>query len=151
MVWADVWQDIQAERARQNENHGTDGNDLLLWLPILAEEVGEVARALLSQDETPLYRELIQVAAIAVAMREQAHSCAVSQDDAIRQAQESVSVMECHDLPAGVLFHFRDVFRQAGRLTEKLSSSEIHSCLRLLAADCVYLAQLVRSGNAEWV
>jgi NTP pyrophosphatase (non-canonical NTP hydrolase) len=48
---------------------------MLLWLAILTEEVGEVAKAILegaegALDVEPLRRELVQVAAVAVAALE---------------------------------------------------------------------------------
>jgi NTP pyrophosphatase (non-canonical NTP hydrolase) len=66
------------ERLRQNELWGHQRHNQGIWLAILVEEVGEVAQAMqegmVSQKETDsdnLYKELIQVAAVASAIAEQ--------------------------------------------------------------------------------
>lgn len=65
-------QDVVAERARQDakwvdQSHHRDTT----WLTILTEEVGEVAKAILQcSSYEELYRELVQVAAVAVAWME---------------------------------------------------------------------------------
>jgi NTP pyrophosphatase (non-canonical NTP hydrolase) len=66
------------ERLRQNNLWGHQRHSLGAWLAILVEEVGEVAQAMqegmVSQKETDsdnLYKELIQVAAVASAIAEQ--------------------------------------------------------------------------------
>lgn len=76
-----IWADICAERARQRElwdrdhdfGYG-DCSSLEVPLPVkvtvLLEEVGEVARAILEQKPEDLRSELVQVAAVAVAMIE---------------------------------------------------------------------------------
>ena len=61
---------VVAERKRQDrkwgqQNHGPDG-----WLTILVEEVGEVARAILEGDANSYKKEMVQVAAVAVAALE---------------------------------------------------------------------------------
>jgi NTP pyrophosphatase (non-canonical NTP hydrolase) len=61
------------ERQRQDkkwgeQNHGPDG-----WLPILMEEVGEVAKAMLEGSGLKYLDELTQVAAVAVAAMESAN------------------------------------------------------------------------------
>ena len=60
---------IEAERAKQDARFG-DHRWVpdFLWLAILTEETGEVARAL--QDRGDLHGELVQVAAVAVAWLE---------------------------------------------------------------------------------
>lgn len=67
--------DTIAERARAHELHGPSGHsceqmppDDSRWLPVLVEEVGEVARAI-CDGETParVREELVQVAAMALA------------------------------------------------------------------------------------
>ena len=74
-----VLAEIKTERRRQDNKWGsqrrqTDG----LWLAILSEEVGEVARAILEDPSRPreftyiscnpdVHKELIQVAAVCVA------------------------------------------------------------------------------------
>ena len=57
---------IRAERARQDAKWGANRHlENTLWLTILAEEFGEVARAILERDPN-LVNELVQVAAVAV-------------------------------------------------------------------------------------
>lgn len=70
--------DIQEERYSQNDKWGRQRHIHLRWLAILMEEVGEVAEALQqgmvsekSSDADDLYKELIQVAAVACAFAEQ--------------------------------------------------------------------------------
>lgn len=72
-----VLTEVELERARQDQMWGEQNHSPLVWLPILLEEVGEVAEALnewthgtLSQKREAVkqYRtELIEVAAVAVA------------------------------------------------------------------------------------
>lgn len=72
---------ITAERARQQAKWGGkhdwgsgdcsgDGVPLTVKLTVLAEEFGEVARAVLERDQGSLRIELIQVAAVACAILE---------------------------------------------------------------------------------
>lgn len=70
--------DVFYERLRQNELYGHQRHHYGTWLAILVEEVGEVAEALQkglvsekSTDADDLYKELIQVAAVASAIAEQ--------------------------------------------------------------------------------
>lgn len=69
---------VQAERRRQNAKWGVQRHDMLRWLSILVEEVGEVAEATQKgmpsekqTDAADLMTELIQVAAVAQAAVEQ--------------------------------------------------------------------------------
>ena len=66
-----VLYDVAAERDRQDKKWGVQLHDPQWWLVILAEEVGEVARAIFEADDAGVredYRaELVQVAAVAVA------------------------------------------------------------------------------------
>ena len=73
-----VLQKIIWERERQNNMWGTQRHDWGTWLIILMEEVGEVAQAMQAEmdwgkatDKKELQKELIHVAAVAVAMAEQ--------------------------------------------------------------------------------
>lgn len=67
---AEVFGLIANERMRQDAKWGSDRHlDNMLWLTILAEEFGEVARAIL--ENKGLFDELIQVAAVAVCWLEQ--------------------------------------------------------------------------------
>ncbi len=61
---------IEAERQRQDAMWGIQNHSPAPWLSILTEEVGEVARAINEDDGAKYVEELIQVAAVAVAMIE---------------------------------------------------------------------------------
>ncbi|PAK49995.1 MazG-like family protein [Priestia megaterium] len=76
----DINRAVLAERISQNEKWGVQRHHMGAWLAILAEEFGEVSQAmqgplgLTSMKETDaddLYKELIQVAAVASAIAEQ--------------------------------------------------------------------------------
>ncbi|WP_083402245.1 HNH endonuclease [Bacillus sp. MUM 116] len=76
----EVLYDVEKERIRQLEKWNIQRHPLGFWLAILMEEVGEVAEAaqsyfrLVSSKDTDshdLYKELIQVAAVASAVAEQ--------------------------------------------------------------------------------
>ena len=56
-----IFLEIVAERQRQEEKHGPQDHDETFWLPILAEEFGEVAKEVC---------ELTQLAAVCVSMLE---------------------------------------------------------------------------------
>ncbi|RBP89375.1 MazG-like nucleotide pyrophosphohydrolase family protein [Cytobacillus firmus] len=69
---------VEKERFRQNAKWGRQRHSYGDWLKILVEEVGEVAQAMQTgqgwgkgSDANDLYKELIQVAAVAVAIAEQ--------------------------------------------------------------------------------
>lgn len=77
---SEIIKEIEAERSRQDEKWGEQNHDLPVWLAVLTEEVGEVAKAILearaalpgNQMASTLYiedlrKELVQVAAVAVA------------------------------------------------------------------------------------
>lgn len=75
-----IFQEIQAERQRQDEKWGEQNHKPVVWLSILMEEVGEAAKEAVEarqyfhenyDDKLRNYRtELIQVAAVCVAMIE---------------------------------------------------------------------------------
>lgn len=66
-----VMEMIAQERQRQDAKWGADRVlTPMLWLTILMEEVGEVARAILERDWANLLIEIVQVAAVAVAWLE---------------------------------------------------------------------------------
>jgi NTP pyrophosphatase (non-canonical NTP hydrolase) len=67
MTRDDVMVLINAERARQDAKWGA-GRHLRaeLWTTILAEEFGEVAKAVLEGDVVGVREELVQVAAVAI-------------------------------------------------------------------------------------
>jgi len=64
----DVFAEVKAERERQESLWGQQNHEPLLWNAILGEEVGEVANAILERDPANYRTELIQVAAVAIAM-----------------------------------------------------------------------------------
>lgn len=72
---------IEAERERQSDmwsaehswgsgDCSSSGVPLIVKSSVLAEECGEVARAILDRDDAGLITELVQVAAVAVAILE---------------------------------------------------------------------------------
>ena len=71
-----IHDEIQAERNRQERKWGQQDHENLKWSAILQEEVGEVAKAILEEPsfecgyDEALRREVIQVAAVAVAWLE---------------------------------------------------------------------------------
>lgn len=67
MAGADpVFQLIRRERERQDAKWGVQNHVPLKWQAILAEECGEVAKAVLEDDDAGYLNELVQVAAVAV-------------------------------------------------------------------------------------
>ncbi len=84
--------EVLAERQRQDDKWGRQDHDLTVWLTVLAEEVGEVAQAILAErrgvqggearaalraSRAGLRAELIQVAAVATPTAEwlDEHTC----------------------------------------------------------------------------
>lgn len=66
-----VFTDIVRERRAQDEKWGANRELVsLLWCTILGEEYGESCQAALHRDHEHLREELIQLAAVAVAMVE---------------------------------------------------------------------------------
>ena len=65
-----VLKEVLNERLNQEAKWGEQNHDNPLYVTILTEEVGEVAKAILEKDIQNLREELIQVAAVAVAMVE---------------------------------------------------------------------------------
>jgi NTP pyrophosphatase (non-canonical NTP hydrolase) len=60
--------DIEKERGRQRAKFGVQCHTPEAWLAILAEEVGEVAKAAIEGELLQYRKELIEVAAVAIAM-----------------------------------------------------------------------------------
>ena len=60
--------EVSVERKRQRKKWGEQTHSPEKWLTILLEEVGEVANALLEDDMEGFHKELIEVAAVAVAI-----------------------------------------------------------------------------------
>ena len=69
-VTVDILGEVAKERARQYDIFGTQDHSLNEWYTILGEEVGEVAQAILEEWRDDVRTELIQVAAVCVAMIE---------------------------------------------------------------------------------
>lgn len=72
---SEIIEEIKAERERHEIKWGQQNHDGPLYLTILMEEVGEVAHAILearfgSNKPEEIRKELIQVAAVAIAMIE---------------------------------------------------------------------------------
>jgi NTP pyrophosphatase (non-canonical NTP hydrolase) len=59
---------LRDERFRQLQKWGPQDHDDGMWLKILAEEVGEVAKAMLEKDLSNVADEAIHVAAVAIAI-----------------------------------------------------------------------------------
>lgn len=68
-----ILQDILNERDRQDDKYGAPPRNLkpTFYLPVLMEELGEVARAILEGKSLDYRRELIQLAAVAIAAVEE--------------------------------------------------------------------------------
>jgi len=61
---------IDEERSNQDLKWGIQNHRDSVWLAILAEEIGEVAKAILERKYVELDKELTQVCAVAVAWKE---------------------------------------------------------------------------------
>lgn len=66
----EVLEEVFTERECQEAKWGEQNHDVGLWYAILGEEFGEVGEAICEYDEPNYREELIQVAAVAVAMVE---------------------------------------------------------------------------------
>ena len=62
-----VLREVVAERGRQDRRWGEQNHSPVRWLAVLAEEVGEVAEAVLGFDDRRYRAELVQAAAVCVA------------------------------------------------------------------------------------
>jgi len=58
------------ERDRQDRKWGIQNHSPMMWLCILSEEVGEASKAVLENDPEGYRKEMVQVAAVAVAALE---------------------------------------------------------------------------------
>lgn len=70
-----ILEEVEQERFEQDAKWGVQNHQPFVWLAILGEEVGEVNKAVIefnfgSQSLAEYRKELIQVAAVAVAMVE---------------------------------------------------------------------------------
>ena len=70
MLQKDILNKIVIERSRQDDKWGPQNHEIYKWLAILGEEVGEANKAALEQNLNGLLDELVQVAAVSVAMIE---------------------------------------------------------------------------------
>lgn len=62
-----LWDEIMRERARQDRKFGCQRKLAdVEWLPILVEEVGEVAKAINDRDSAQMRKELVEVCASAL-------------------------------------------------------------------------------------
>jgi NTP pyrophosphatase (non-canonical NTP hydrolase) len=62
-----VLDEVRAERERQDRKWGEQNHPLDTWMTVLMEEVGEAAQDVLKGRTPELRKELVQVAAVAVA------------------------------------------------------------------------------------
>jgi len=63
--------DIMAERRLQDNKWGEQNHSLPRWLLILSEEIGELCKAVLEEENVAdIRKELVQVAAVSMAMIE---------------------------------------------------------------------------------
>ena len=76
-IYYDIEREREAQAAKWNRDHAWGWGDCsspdtpaIVKSSVLAEECGEVARAVLEQDDANLRAELVQVAAVAVAWLE---------------------------------------------------------------------------------
>lgn len=63
---SDIFMAISTERQRQDRLHPDDDYPDSVFLAVLVEEVGEVARAMLEGEPKQLRDELVQVAAVCI-------------------------------------------------------------------------------------
>lgn len=70
MKTSDILKEVNLERDKQDQKWGEQNHDGFKWLAILGEEVGECNKAFLEGDLKNFREELIQVAAVAVAIIE---------------------------------------------------------------------------------
>ena len=62
-----VIEEVLEERRNQDERWGEKNHMPLVWLAILSEEIGEAAKAVLEQSTKNYRKEMVQIAAVAVA------------------------------------------------------------------------------------
>ena len=67
---AKIYNEIYRERIRQDKKWGEQNHDTFKWLSILMEEVGEASKGAVEYNYREYRKELIQVAAVAIAMIE---------------------------------------------------------------------------------
>jgi len=86
-----VCNEIFVERLKQNDEWGERNHTPLKWLAILGEEFGEACKGELELDDEGFRKELIQVAAVAVAAIESGdrRQMQVAIDEAQKAIQEA--------------------------------------------------------------
>ena len=60
-------EEILAEREKQDQKWGEQNHDTQMWVAILMKEVGEVRKAICEEDTDSYRKELVHVAAVALA------------------------------------------------------------------------------------
>jgi len=70
MTKEDIVELIISERKKQDLKWGEQNHNIYKWLAILGEEVGEVNKAVLEDKYDEVLDELVQIAAVSVAMIE---------------------------------------------------------------------------------
>ena len=60
-------QNINGERERQDELWGEQNHSPFVWLAILGEEYGEACKAIIENNNCDYRKELVEIAAVAVA------------------------------------------------------------------------------------
>lgn len=82
---------VQRERLRQNMIWGEQKHSADRWLTILQEEVGEAAKSILESDDQNYVDELIQIAAVAVAMVESYNKYGVQGERTLIREPKSIT------------------------------------------------------------
>ena len=62
----EIYDKIDDEREHQDSKWGFQDHDNLMWASILGEEIGEVHKAIVTENEGDLEHEIIQVIAVGV-------------------------------------------------------------------------------------
>lgn len=66
----EIFREIGLERCKQDEKWGEQNHNPYKWIAILIEEVGEAGQAVLQEKPDSYRKELVQVAAVTIAMIE---------------------------------------------------------------------------------
>lgn len=94
-----LWEEVLGERVRQDKKWGDQRNLTdLRWLGILAEEMGEAADAVLSDDPEQMRNEVIQACAVCLVWLE-----CIDRGDPIRDRHRNAEVLRviANDLKRG--------------------------------------------------
>lgn len=73
MIQETIFEEVRQERLRQDDKFGSQPRNLKpeVYLAVLTEEIGEVARAIIDGDSENYRVELIQIAAVCIAAIEE--------------------------------------------------------------------------------